>query len=102
MTSLRVCVLPDSHVQRVIRVKHHGTGSFQKSEPMQLGIPNGPFWNKSHEPNLKARDMSHMTGLLEEDLREEAKAWCLQNSLNESEFQLTLMTYRLQQNNNII
>ena len=65
------------------------TGSFQKSEPMQLGIPDGPFWNKSHEPNPKERDM---TGLLAEDLREEAKAWCLQNSLNESEFQLTLMT----------
>ena len=40
----------------------NATGSFQKSEPMQLGIPNGPFWNKSHEPNPKARDMSHMTG----------------------------------------
>jgi hypothetical protein len=54
----------------------NATGSFQKSEPMQLGIPDGPFWspNKSHEPNPKARDM---TGLLAEDLREEAKAWCL-------------------------
>ena len=56
---------------------------------MQLGIPDGPFWNKSHEPNPKVRDM---TGLLAEDLREEVQAWCLQNSLNESEFQLTLMT----------
>ena len=55
----------------------NATGSFQKSEPMQLDIPEGPFWNKSHEPNPKARDM---TGLLVEDLREEAKAWCLQNS----------------------
>ena len=54
----------------------NATGSFQKSEPMQLGIPDGLFWNKSHEPlaNPKARDM---TGLLAEDLREEAKAWCL-------------------------
>ena len=43
----------------------NATGSFQKSEPMQLGIPDGPFWNKSHEPNPKARDM---TGLLAEDL----------------------------------
>ena len=69
----------------------NATVSFQKSEPMQLGIPEGPFWNKSHEPNPKARDTC-MTGLLAEDLREEAKAWCLQNSLNESEFQLTLIT----------
>ena len=52
----------------------NATDSFQKSEPMQLGIPDGPFWNKSYEPNPKARDM---TGLLAEDLREEAKAWCL-------------------------
>ena len=42
----------------------NATGSFQKSEPMQLGIPDGPFWNKSHEPNSKARDMA---GLLAED-----------------------------------
>ena len=49
----------------------NATGSFQKSEPMQLGIPDGPFWNKSHdEPNPKARDMNHMTGLLAEDLTE--------------------------------
>ena len=41
------------------------TGSFQKSEPMQLSIPDGPFWNKSHEPNPKTRDMM---GLLAEDL----------------------------------
>ena len=54
----------------------NATGSFQKSEPMQLGISDGPFWNKSHEPNPKARDHD-MTGLLAEDLREEAKAWCL-------------------------
>ena len=33
-----------------------------------------------------------MTGLLAEDLMKEANAWRLQNSLNESEFQLTLMT----------
>ena len=52
----------------------NATGSIQKSEPMQLGTPDGPFWNKSHEPNPKERDM---TGLLAEDLREEAKAWCL-------------------------
>ena len=36
----------------------NATGSFQKSQPMQLGIPEGPFWNKSHEPNPKARDMT--------------------------------------------
>ena len=64
----------------------NATGSFQKSEPVQLGIPEGPLWNKNHEPNPKDRDM---TSLLAEDLREETKAWC---SLNESEFQLTLMT----------
>ena len=87
MTSLRVCVLQIAMYDELSASK--ATGSFQKSEPMQLGIPNGPFRNKSHEPNPKARDM---TGLLAEDLIEEAKAWCLQNSLNESEFQLTLMT----------
>ena len=85
MTSLRVSQLSASNT----------TGSVQKSEPMQLGIPDGPFWNKSHEPNPKARDM---TGLLAEDLdilcKEEAKAWCLSNSrsLNKSEFQLTLIS----------
>ena len=89
MTSLRVCLQIAMYDELSAS---NTTGSFQKSEPMQLGIPNGPFWNKSHEPNQKARDMSHMTGLLAEDLREEAKAWCLPNSLNESEFQLTLMT----------
>ena len=85
MTSLRVCVLQIAMYDELSA--SNATGSFQKSEPMQLGIPNRPFWNKSHEPNPKARDM---TGLLAEYLREEAKAWCLQNSLNESEFQLTL------------
>ena len=52
----------------------NATGSFQKSKPMQLGIPNGPFWNKSHKPNPKARDV---TGQLAEDLREEAKSMVL-------------------------
>ena len=88
MTSLRVCVLQIAMYDELSA--SNTTGSFQKSEPMQLGIPNGLFRNKSHEPDQKARDMSHNTGLLAEDLREEAKAWCLQNSLNE--FQLTLMT----------
>ena len=87
MTSLRVCILQIAMFDELSA--SNATGSFHKSEPMQLGIPNEPLWNKSHEPNPKARDM---TGLLAEDLREEAKAWCLQNSLNESEFQLTLMT----------
>ena len=87
MTSLRVCVLQIAMYDELSAL--NATGSFQKSEPIQLGIPNGPFWNKGHEPNPKARDMM---GLLAEDLREEAKAWCLQNSLNESEFQLTVMT----------
>ena len=80
MTSLRVCVLQIAMYDALSA--SNTTGSFQKSEPMQLGIPNGPFWNKSHEPNqIKARDMRHMTGLLAEDLRVEAKAWCLQNSI---------------------
>ena len=34
------------------------TRSFQKSEPMQLGIPNGPFGNKSHEFNPKGVSIS--------------------------------------------